>query len=171
MTDYTPTREESIGKIADLIQDIRFAMLTTLSLEGHLHSRPMTLQEASFDGTLWFFTGLSSPLVAEVGAHSEVNLGLSDPDSQSYVSLCGSARVVDDPAKERELWKPALRAWFPRGLEDPDLTLLRIDIHHVQYWDSPEAKVVQLLGMAKAMLTGHSYRGGESGKIDLSAGR
>ncbi len=169
MTDHILSHEESVGKIADLIRDIRYTMLTTLSAEGHLHSRPMTLQETAFDGTLWFFTGKSSPLVDEVAAHPEVNLGFADPDEGSYVSLSGRARLVEDRAKERELWKPILKAWFPRGLQDPELALLRVDVHHGQYWDAPEAKVVQLMGMAKAVVTGTAYHGGESGKVDLQS--
>ncbi|NJM53722.1 MAG: pyridoxamine 5'-phosphate oxidase family protein [Blastocatellia bacterium] len=50
------TREESINKLKELIEDIDFAMLTTFS-NNKLRSRPMSTQQVEFDGDLWFFTG------------------------------------------------------------------------------------------------------------------
>src|SRR3954464_7761859 len=38
-----------------------------------------------------------------------------------YVSLSGSARIVKDAEKLKELWSEAFRVWFPAGLDDPEL--------------------------------------------------
>lgn len=157
-----------IEKIRDLIQGIRFAMLTTVDTDGSLRSRPMATQEAEFDGELWFFTGASSPKVDEVGRDHRVNLSYAAPDDNTYVSISGTARLVRDKAKAKELWNPALKAWFPDGLDDPDLALLRVQVEKAEYWDSPSSKMVQLYGLAKAVLTGKRADDiGENEKIDL----
>ena len=51
-----PVHREAIQKLAKMIEDIDFAMLTTVQPDGTLRSRPMSTQRAEFDGTLWFFT-------------------------------------------------------------------------------------------------------------------
>jgi len=48
-----------------------------------------------------------------------------------------------------ELWKPAFKLFFPLGLEDPALTLLRVDIVKADIWDSGKSKMEQMLTMAK----------------------
>jgi general stress protein 26 len=34
----------------------------------------------------------------------------------------------------QKLWRPEMISWFPKGLNEPDLALLRIDIHHAEAW-------------------------------------
>ena len=41
---------EDIRKLAELIKDIKIAMLTTLEADGRLRSRPMATQNKPFDG-------------------------------------------------------------------------------------------------------------------------
>jgi general stress protein 26 len=42
--ENTKTREEAIEKLNKLIEDIDFAMLTTIDTDGVLRSRPMSTQ-------------------------------------------------------------------------------------------------------------------------------
>lgn len=144
-----------IKHLAELVQGIQFAMMTTIHEEdGSLRSRPMTLQKTEFDGDFWFFTGRSTPVADDISRNAKVNLAFSNVKDNSYVSVTGVAELVHDPQKAKELWTPAMKAWFPKGLEDPDLALLRVQVECADYWDSPSAKMVQLYGFAKAMLTG-----------------
>ena len=54
-------REGNIKKLAGMIREIDFAMLTTAEADGTLRSRPMSTQRREFDGDLWFFTRASAP--------------------------------------------------------------------------------------------------------------
>ena len=102
-------------KLAELIKDVKIAMLTTVDSDGSLRSRPMATQKAGFDGTLWFFTRASSPKVEEVDRHTEVNLSYAEPGSNTYVSVSGKAQLVRDAAKAKELWNPILKHGSPRA--------------------------------------------------------
>lgn len=162
------SERSDIEKIRDLIKGISFAMLTTVDEDGSLRSRPMQTQETEFDGELWFFTGASTPKVGEVQRDQRVNLSYADPDDNRYVSLSGTAALVLDRAKMKELWKPVLKAWFPGGLEDPELALLRVKVEKAEYWDSPSSKMVQLAGFLKAIATGKRLEyAGENEKLEL----
>ncbi len=163
------TRNETIQKLGELIKDVKIAMLTTADADGTLRSRPMATQKTEFDGTLWFFTRASSPKVEEVEREHQVNLSYAAPDSNTYVSVSGSAELVRDAAKAKELWNPILKAWFPKGLEDPNLALLSVRVEKAEFWDSPSSMMVQIAGFVKAIATGHSYQPGpgEHEKITL----
>lgn len=156
--NYFMSRNEDIKKLNELIKDVKIAMLTTEDTDGTLRSRPMGTQEVEFDGDLWFFTNKESAKVHEVESHKEVNVSYSRPDSNTFVSVSGKAEVVNDKAKMKDLWNPALKAWFPDGLNDPDITLLKISVNKAEYWDASSSKMVVLAKMAKAVITGQEYQ-------------
>jgi general stress protein 26 len=160
----------ALEQLREKIKGIRVAMLTTIEEDGSLHSRPMATQEAEHDGDLWFFTAAGSTKAGEIERDRRVNLSYADPDDQRYVSVSGTARLVRDQAKARELWNPLLKAWFPKGVDDPELALLRVQVEKAEYWDSPSSKMVQLAGLLKAVTTGKRYEpsAGENEKIELT---
>lgn len=147
---------KDIHHFSKIIEDIKFAMFTTQDLEnGALVSRPMTLQQMEFDGALWFFAGRNSELINQIENNPQVNLAFSNPKNFSFLSACGRAHVVFDREKARELWNPLYKAWFPEGLDDPNLCLLKVEIETADFWESPDSSIVKLVGFAKAILSGN----------------
>ena len=43
----------------------------------------------------------------------------------------------------------SFEAWFPKGKEDPDLNLLRVEISKAEYWDAPGKRMVHLIDRSK----------------------
>ena len=144
------------SKLWDMIKDIRFGMLTVRGADGRLHARPMTTQngEADHGGVIWFFMSRAGQPLADLAASPDVNVSYADPASDKYVSVSGAARVVEDPVKKQELWSVAAKAWFPGGVEDPDLALVAILVAEAEYWDVKANKAVQIFKLARAALTG-----------------
>lgn len=146
-----------LERLATLIKDIKFTMLTTVSTDGTIHSRPMATQKIevkSFDGTLWFFSKKNSFKNHDIENEQQVNLAYANPDDQKYASVQGRAMISEDKEKMRELWNPTLKAWFPEGIDDPEISLISVQVESAELWDSPPSKVVQLAGFVKATLTG-----------------
>lgn len=160
MTHTTDDRK----KLADLIKDFRIAMFTTQDTDGKLVSRPLTVQEAEFDGDLWFLVSKRTAL-GTMPADSAANVALSS--DSSWVSLAGTARLVESPKKIDELWNPVVDAWFEGGKDDPDVGVLKFTADSAEYWDSPGGKIATVFRFVKAKITGDRPDGGESGKIDL----
>lgn len=150
MTDTTPNDRQ---RIAGLVSKATVAMLTTRTSEGRYVSRPMGLQEGDFDGDLWFFAYDSSAKVAQIHADSEVNVSFSDTKNHSWTSIAGRARIVHDRDKAEQLYSPALKAWFPDGLETPGLTLIKIEADTAEYWEGPTSAVAWLAGNLRAVVT------------------
>jgi general stress protein 26 len=139
-----------------LIKDIKFGMLTHRHSNGELHSHPLTTQHTSGDDdtTLYFFISRKSELAQRIPHDGHVNVSYAHPGNDSYVSVSGHAAISEDQAKKNVLWSPMAKAWFPGGATDPDLALLAVSIGHAEYWDVKESKMMQLIKMAKAAITG-----------------
>ena len=160
---------EGREKIADLVKGIRMAMMTTVARDGSMSSRPMAVQELNkdkpFDGTLWFLTRISSEKVDEIADDQHITLSFADPDDSRYIAVKGRARVNQDPARIHELWNPMYKAWFPKGEDDPEIAVLRVDITEADYWEASSSKLVMKAKYLAAAVTGGSVPVGESGHI------
>ena len=158
--------------IAHMIEGIDIAMLTTVGKGGYLVSRPLSTQQAQFDGRrVWFFTEADSPKVAEIGRNPKVNLAYASKDKNTYVSLAGDASFSRDRARIDALWSDAMKAFFPRGKTDPNLLLLEVQVRTVEYWDGPGSMLGKLLTFALARVTGNEEVMGENRLIDLTGAR
>ncbi len=161
------TKKEAIEKLNELIKDIDFTMMTTIDTDGVLRSRPMSTQESEVTEALWFFTSDQTHKTEEIEKDNRVNLSYAKPDDNAYVSVSGTAEIVHDKAKMEELWNPVLKAWFPKGLDDPHICLMKVNAEQAEYWDSSSSTFVQIFGFVKAMATGQRADGGENEKVNL----
>jgi general stress protein 26 len=170
MSDATD-RQAQTQKLWSLIKDIRIGMLTTADDDGTLRSRPMGNLDYEFSGDLWFFTYGGSPKAQDVEQERQVNVAYSNPDDNVWVSVSGTATVVRERERMEELWSPILKTWFPKGLDEPDIALLRISVTKAEYWDAPSSTLIHLYGFVKSQLTGRPPEGGENEKLDLERSR
>jgi len=146
---HTPKGKNPAKKLRKIIKNTREAMLTTVASDGSLRSRPMVTPDADFDGALWFFTRYNSPKSEEVQENQKVNVTYASPKNDRYVSVSGTAALVRDQDKVKELWRGALKEWFPEGKKDPDLALLKVTIDKAEYWDASENRMVDLAPAAR----------------------
>lgn len=164
---------EAFAKLQAFVRDLDIAMVTTVTPDGALHSRPMMTRDFTDDGEIWFFTADNSEKVADIAAEHAVNLSYADQKKQHYVSVTGSASIVHDSAKAKALWDSRVKTWFPRGLEDPHLALLRVRVVVAEYWDSPTSRMVRLFGSTDTPRAqgAHSDQGtpGEDVKVAVRA--
>lgn len=140
-----------------LISEMRFGMLTTRDGEGKLCARPLTTQNTGKQGggrALEFFVSAGSQLATDIAGDPGVGVVYADPGEDCYVSITGRASVQQDMPRQQALWSTLAAAWFPGGADDPDLRLLHVEIDAAEYWDVDTNKMVQLLKMAKAAVTG-----------------
>jgi general stress protein 26 len=162
-------QKDPVQHLGELIRGIQVAMMTTVESDGSLRSRPMWTHDQAFNGELWFFTREHSAKVDEVEHDHHVNLAYAEPGKDHFVSVSGRCRLVLDKEKARELWNPTLKAWFPEGLEDPELALLCVKVEKAEYWDTANSRMVQLIGFVKSVFTGEPYKPGENEKVQLGS--
>lgn len=158
---------EALKKFRELVNDIRICMFITNST-GTDHTRPMATIEADEDGTLWFYTNVHSIKVEEIDQEHNVHLVYAHPGKESYLDVWGNATVITDQNLIREKWSPIVKAWFPNGVMDPNLALLRVEPGAVYYWDAETGKMVQFFKMAAAAVTRNpGIAESSEGKLEL----
>jgi general stress protein 26 len=164
-------RPTSAEQLAELIEGIDIAMLTTAGPDGWLVSRPLSTQAADFDGErIWFFTEADSPKIGEIRRRRKVNVAYASKDANTYVSVAGQARINRDRAKIESLWNDALKAFFPKGVNDPNLVLLEVEVRSAEYWTGPRTGIGKLLAFVAARVTKKEELMGENRILDLKPG-
>lgn len=158
-------QDNAAAKVRELIKDTRIAMLTHVNGQGKLVSKPMGTQDVEFDGTIYFIAQRDSDQAQELQRNSAVNVAYSGPGS--WVSVTGTARVLNDEAKLRELWDSFTGAWLEGGPENPNNILIEIDADTAEYWDAPgNSKVTQVANLIKSKVKGDTVDG-ENKVVDL----
>lgn len=164
MHPYVP---RSVRQLRRLLSNMPIGMLTTQVPGGGTHSRPMLVHEVDESGWLWFITDRHSRKACELGQNPHATIAFQSIKGDRYVSVQGTAVVVRDDVKLKELWNPTLRSWFPRGRRDPEIVLVAVHVSRAEYWLVPRKRIVRVVGMAKALLTGKRQEAGKHGVLDL----
>ncbi|AWH21048.1 pyridoxamine 5'-phosphate oxidase family protein [Stenotrophomonas sp. ZAC14D2_NAIMI4_6] len=163
----TDTRAEHIAQLSELIKDVEVAMFTTTGVDGRLYSRPLGTQQVDFDGDLWFATAADSPKVAEIALNPRVNVAYASTSKNTYVSVSGRARIVDDRARIEALWSPAMKLFFPGGKDDPNLRLIQVRAESAEYWEGPGTLLGKALSFVLSAVQDDPSQLGDNGFIDL----
>lgn len=159
--------KEALDKFKKLVEEINICMFITNTAGENEHTRPMATIEVEENGTLWFFTDVRSIKVEEVNKQKEVHLVYAHPGKESYLDVWGSAAIVTDRQQIVDKWSPIVKAWFPDGVADPNLGLLKVQPTEVYYWESETGKMVQFLKMAASVVVGERLADGAEGSLNL----
>jgi general stress protein 26 len=163
--------DQAIAKVRKLLPSFSAALFVTGVHSGReLHSRPLALQgdPAVFGGTLWFFADDRSPKVYELAVDTAVSLFFQNDSATHYLQLDGTASLSKDKSKMRELYSPTLKTWFPEGLDDPHLVLIRFDATRGAFWESPGGVLQFAAAFATSVVTGKPGKSGTAGTLSFS---
>ncbi|MBC7384416.1 MAG: pyridoxamine 5'-phosphate oxidase family protein [Bacteroidia bacterium] len=161
------TRQEAIEKIKDLATGTDICMFATSLTQLPLIVRPMSTMQVDEEGNLWFFSKKSSEKNREILADKRVQLFYASRNSSEYLSLYGEASISTDKNKAEEIWSPIVKAWFTEGINDPELTLIKVVPHDSYYWDTKHNRLISLIKIAAATVTGTTMDDGVEGKLKL----
>jgi len=160
-------RGEALRKLKELAEDIKFCMFATSDANHYLYGRPMTTMQVEDNGTIWFFTSDRSKVAGDARGSEPVCLNYASPAKNNYLTVQGQVTLVKDKKKMEELWSPMLKAWFPDGLDSPDIALLRVEPEQAHYWDADASRVEVLFAMIKGAVTGKPDDTGDHGELKI----
>ena len=161
----TKSVHDTVEMLREKIKDVRMAMLSTTS-DGRIVSRPMSTQDMGPNGTLWFLTSVESNKVRELRENPQVGVAYCDSASETYVSIAGSARILNDRAMIQQFWNPFYKAWF-EGPDDPTIRIIEVAPASAEYWITKGGKIVSLVSMLASAVTGKDFEAGENRTIEL----
>lgn len=147
---------DEVSRLFAVAREFRFAMLTTVATDRHLHARPMAIARLDDeDGALWFLIARDHASVAELQRDDRALVTMQS--TESYVQWSGHATLVDDSMQVHDLWDPSFSPWFPEGPDPSKLAVLRVDLEIGEYWDRSGAmKLRAMLRRAKESIVGRS---------------
>ena len=138
-------KSKNISKVAEMMRDLDFCMLTTHSGDGGLRSRPMSNNgKVEFDGDVWFFSATDSRKVEEIQSDAEVELSFADIEHYRFISMSGEATIVRDAKKKRDLWVEELERWFDGGPESDEIVLIKVTPTTVAWWNGEDSGEIGL---------------------------
>jgi general stress protein 26 len=159
--------KEAIEKIKELAEGIDICMFCTEVESLPFSTRPMSTQEVDEQGNIWFLSSAKSDKNLEIKQNDKVQLIYSKASDAHFLSVYGHADVLRDKQKLDEVWTTMAKAWFTEGKEDPDITLIRVRPEQAHYWDTKHGKVVSLLKIATAVVTGNTMDDGVQGEAKI----
>jgi general stress protein 26 len=157
--------QEAVEKIKELGKD-QICLLCTMD-GGEIISRPMGTSGIDDDGTIWFFSPKDSDKNRQIKKDHAVYVMYMNAAKNHYLTLNGVANIVLDKSKVDELWSPMMKAWFEEGKDDPNISLLKVTPTDGHYWDTKNGKLVSMLKIAAAAVTGKQMDGGIEGDLQL----
>ena len=165
-TENKYNKNEALKKLKDLATSIDFTMMATNLSKKPIHAIPMSTKKVDDTGTIWFLSGADSEHNANIEKDSSVQLLYAKPGDMEFLSVYGVATITKDKAILKELYGKSDDAWFD-GLEDPNLTAIKFKPESAQYWDTKSNKLVSLLKMGYAAVTGDKVELGETGSLNV----
>lgn len=113
-----------ISAAREIMTTTRYCALITTGRDGRAHARTMDAFAPEADMTVWLATNPRSRKVSEIRRNPRVTLYYFDRDSQAYVTLYGTARLVNDRGEKQRRFKDDWKAFYP----DRDKSYLLIKI-------------------------------------------
>ncbi|HZK98700.1 MAG TPA: pyridoxamine 5'-phosphate oxidase family protein [Caulobacteraceae bacterium] len=135
------------------LEKTRYGMLGATGAERP-HFAPMTAFAEPETGTLWFFTSLNTDLAKETREGAPAIFIVMARDQELQACIRGDLTATRDALHRDKYWSPMVSAWFPKGKDDPSLTLLCFKCAQADVWLSQEGPVKFGFEITKANVTG-----------------
>jgi len=161
--------EDAIFKLRELAEAIDICMFcTNLKTDDGASCRPMSTQKVCDEGNIWFFSNADSDKNKEIEQNNNVQLFYSHPGKDSFMIVNGEAEIIFDRDMIDELWSPVLKAWFPGGKDDPNISIVKVKPSSAYYWDTDGNKMINFLKMVASAATGKNLVEGNEGALSVN---
>ncbi len=108
-----PERDTLIAVAREQMANIRYCALITVDNSGHPQARIMDPFPPEDGMVVWLGTNPKSRKVREIRNDPRVTLFYADPEGGSYITITGTARLVDHPEAKAGRWKEGWESFYP----------------------------------------------------------
>lgn len=116
---------DSLLKIArTIIDSAKCRTLITVDENGKPQARAMSPFPPEENMIIWLGTSVNSRKVKQIKNNPQVMVYYYYSEGLSYVSVAGTARLVDDPEKKAHYWKEGWTRFYP----DPEKDYILIQV-------------------------------------------
>ncbi len=138
------TNEAAVEKLRTSAAAANVCILITTDAEGNRHNRPMDATRFDDEGNCWFFASRNSGKLKDISNNNKIQLVFANPDRDDYLEIHGAGTVICDEKELADKWSPLVDAWFPGGVKDPQVCLVKVEVTSVFYWDETSEGIQRL---------------------------
>ncbi len=159
--------QEAVKKLQDMAKEVRVCMFCTYDSNNRLQTAPMSTNKVDDEGNIWFISDKNSQRNEDLASNTTTDLLFGDPAKENYISVHGSSEVLYDKEIIKELWNPIVKTWFQGGVDDPNISAIKVTPSEAYYWDTKHGKMVSFLKIIAGAVTGKTMDDGVEGKLAL----
>lgn len=157
---------EAVKKIKELAETAQACFFCTNMKSGKpFATRPMSPQKVDDQGNFWFLSADDSHKNEDIVADPSVQLLFQGGPHSDFMSIYGKAAISKDKAKIKELWEPLIKTWFTGGIDDPRITVIKVQPEDGYYWDTKHGTMVAFAKMIAGAITGQTLDDSIEGKL------
>ena len=157
---------EAIKKIKELTDKASTCFFcTNIRMGKPFDARPMAVQKFDEAGNFWFLSANDSHKNDEIAAEPTVQLLFQGSDYSDFLHIYGKATISEDKQKIKELWQPILKTWFTEGVDDPRISVIKVEPLEGYYWDTKNNMVIGMLKRAAGAIVGKTMDDSIEGKL------
>ena len=154
---------EKIKKLAGKNNTCFFC--TDITTGKPITARPMSVQKMDEEGHFWFLSANDSHKNQEIQLNNNVQLLFQGSAHSDFLSIYGVATISTDKKLIKELWEPLLKTWFTEGVDDPRITVIKVETKQGYYWDNKHGNAIALVKMAAGAAMGKTLDDSIEGKL------
>lgn len=160
---------DAVTKIKELAGKTQTCFFSTDLKGGRAAAtRPMSVQQIDDEGNLWFLSADDSHKNAEIQKDPAVQLLFQGSAHSDFMTLSGNAIISRDKEKIKELWEPIVKTWFTEGVDDPRITVIKVEPEEGYYWDTKHGNAVAFIKMLAGAVIGKTLDDSISGDLKVN---
>ena len=129
-TSFNEEEQEALVEANRLIYASYYSTLITLDTKNQPRARVVEPLKPTDEFIIWIATNPKSRKVQQLKKNSETTLHYFDKVGLGYVSLMGTATLVDDPKIKAEKWKDGWERFYSK--KDQDYLLIKFVPHTLE---------------------------------------
>lgn len=157
---------EAGEKIKELASKNKTCFFCTALSNKPIAVRPMSVQKMDENGNFWFLSANDSHKNAEILADNNVHLLFQGSAHSDFLSIYGTATISTDKELIKELWEPIIKTWFTGGVDDPRITVIKVDTKDGYYWDNKHGNAVAFAKMVTGAIIGKTLDDSIEGQLN-----
>ena len=130
-------------------------------------TRPMSIQKVDESGNFWFLSANDSHKNQEIQTDNRVQLLFQGSPHSDFLSIRGEASISTDKELIKELWEPIIKTWFTGGVEDPRITVIKVETIDGYYWDNKHGNAIAFIKMAAGAIMGKTMDDSIEGELKV----
>jgi len=159
---------EAKKKIKELAENAKSCFFCTNHAPGKsFATRPMSVQKVDDNGNFWFLSANDSQKNDELLSDPSVQLLFQGSSYSNFLNIYGKASVSQDKQKIKELWNPELKVWFTEGVDDPRISVIKVEPTEGYYWDNKHGQAIAFIKRLAGAAIGKTIDDSIEGKLKV----